>query len=394
MIVATPPMGWNSWNTFASNINEELIYQMADKMVEDGYLEAGYEYLVIDDCWSLKERGTNGRMIPDPDKFPNGMKAVADYVHSKGLKFGMYSCAGVRTCCGFPGSYDYEFLDARTFAEWGVDYLKYDFCNFPESGDCKARYATMSLALRSTGRDIVFAACNWGRQDPGTWMKAIGAHTYRSETDIMDNYQSFTEIFRKQLDKLHLSSQYCFNDLDMLTVGMSGDGYASLGKTCTKEEYRLQFSLWCMVGSPLMMGADLRKLLPEYKELLQNKTLLRINQDAECRPPYIVRRGGVRTPDNENPLHPWKYPANTALVLMRYLTNSEIALMYINLADADGEIHSEFIDFGLSINSQVALNMTDVFTGEQFASVRNCFNPLVKAHDCKLYMCRLKYMDS
>lgn len=146
-----PPMGWNSWNTFGWQINEQLIFEMADLMASQGYREAGYEYLVIDDCWSLRERGKDGRIVPDPEKFPHGMKAVADYVHSKGLKFGMYSCAGVRTCAGYPGSYDHEFVDAQTFADWGVDFLKYDFCNFPQSGNCKARYLTMSMALKATG---------------------------------------------------------------------------------------------------------------------------------------------------------------------------------------------------------------------------------------------------
>ena len=127
MIAQRPPMGWNSWNTFGENISEALIKETADAMVSTGLRDAGYEYLVIDDCWSLKQRGEDGRIVPDPEKFPNGMKAVADYVHSKGLKFGMYSCAGVRTCAGYPGSYDHEFVDAQTFAEWGGDFIKYDY---------------------------------------------------------------------------------------------------------------------------------------------------------------------------------------------------------------------------------------------------------------------------
>ena len=147
MNLLTPPMGWNSWNTFGSNISDALIRETANTMKEKGYLKAGYQYIVIDDCWSLKERDSEGRLVPDPEKFPHGMKDLADYVHSLGFKFGMYSCAGVQTCAGYPSSYDHEFIDARTFAEWGVDYLKYDFCNFPASGDGKNRYATMSLAL-------------------------------------------------------------------------------------------------------------------------------------------------------------------------------------------------------------------------------------------------------
>ena len=179
MIASLPPLGWNSWNTFGEHISDSLIREMADYMVDKGWLAAGYEYLVIDDCWSLRDRDENGLLVPDPAKFPHGMKALADYVHSKGLKFGMYSCAGVMTCASYPSSYDHEFVDARTFASWGVDFLKYDFCNFPESGDCLNRYQTMSMALKASGRDILFSACNWGRYDPWKWMRSRGAHMYR-----------------------------------------------------------------------------------------------------------------------------------------------------------------------------------------------------------------------
>ena len=156
----TPVMGWNSWNTFGSHINEELIMEITDKIVSEGYQQAGYEYVIIDDCWSLKER-VDGKLVADPQLFPHGMKALSDYIHSKGLKFGMYSCAGFKTCAGYPSSYGHEFEDARQFAQWGVDYLKYDFCNFPESGNAKNAYLTMAMALRNSGREIFLAACNW-----------------------------------------------------------------------------------------------------------------------------------------------------------------------------------------------------------------------------------------
>lgn len=388
-IALTPPMGWNSWNTFTWDINEKMICEMADRMVEDGYLEAGYEYLVIDDCWSLRERGKDGRIVPDPEKFPNGMKAVADYVHSKGLKFGMYSCAGVRTCAGYPGSYDHEFVDAQTFADWGVDFLKYDFCNFPQSGNCKARYLTMSMALKATGREILFSACNWGMEEPGEWMRAIGAHMYRSTGDIMDNFVSFTDIVKSQLNKLCMSGNHCFNDMDMLTVGMEGKGNVGLGKVCSYEEYRLQFVLWCLCGVPLMMGADLRSLAPEYRALMLNPALLRINQDAECRPPYIVRRDSVCIPNPDDAQAPWAHPADTAFVLLRHLTDNEFALFYANLSDADAEVHCEMADMGLPVTGGVALDMTDVFSGEHLGPQKDSFNPHIKAHDCRLFLCHL-----
>lgn len=384
-----PPMGWNSWNTFGWQINEQLIFEMADLMASQGYREAGYEYLVIDDCWSLRERGKDGRIVPDPEKFPHGMKAVADYVHSKGLKFGMYSCAGVRTCAGYPGSYDHEFVDAQTFADWGVDFLKYDFCNFPQSGNCKARYLTMSMALKATGREILFSACNWGMEEPGEWMRAIGAHMYRSTGDIMDNFVSFTDIVKSQLKKLCMSGNHCFNDMDMLTVGMEGKGNVGLGKVCSYEEYRLQFVLWCLCGVPLMMGADLRTLAPEYRALMLNPALLRINQDAECRPPYIVRRDSVCIPNPDDAQAPWAHPADTAFVLLRHLTDNEFALFYANLSDADAEVHCEMADMGLPVTGGVALDMTDVFSGEHLGPQKDSFNPHIKAHDCRLFLCHL-----
>lgn len=384
-----PPMGWNSWNTFGWQINEQLIFEMADLMASQGYREAGYEYLVIDDCWSLRERGKDGRIVPDPEKFPHGMKAVADYVHSKGLKFGMYSCAGVRTCAGYPGSYDHEFVDAQTFADWGVDFLKYDFCNFPQSGNCKARYLTMSMALKATGREILFSACNWGMEEPGEWMRAIGAHMYRSTGDIMDNFVSFTDIVKSQLNKLCMSGNHCFNDMDMLTVGMEGKGNVGLGKVCSYEEYRLQFVLWCLCGVPLMMGADLRSLAPEYRALMLNPALLRINQDAECRPPYVVRRDSVCIPNPDDAQAPWAHPADTAFVLLRHLTDNEFALFYANLSDADAEVHCEMADMGLPVTGGVALDMTDVFSGEHLGPQKDSFNPHIKAHDCRLFLCHL-----
>ena len=161
MLAKTPPMGWNSWNTFTKDINEEMIMQMADAMVDTGLLDAGYEYLTIDDCWSEKKRDENGNLVADHVKFPHGMKYVADYVHSKGLKFGMYTCCGVMTCAGYPGSFGHEFEDAKYFAEVGVDLLKYDNCYHP-SMQSQLSYNRMSLALKASGREILFSMCNWG----------------------------------------------------------------------------------------------------------------------------------------------------------------------------------------------------------------------------------------
>lgn len=197
MVKLTPPMGWNSWNTFGENINEKLIMETADKMVEQGLLDCGYEYLVIDDCWSLRKRDEEGRLIADPEKFPHGMKVVADYVHSKGLKFGMYSCAGNLTCAGYPGSFEHEFIDADTFASWGVDFLKYDYCYHSNIIPGKYLYRRMGIALENCGRDILFSACSWGADQTHEWIKETGASMWRSTGDIFDSWESIKDLTKQ-----------------------------------------------------------------------------------------------------------------------------------------------------------------------------------------------------
>ncbi len=392
MTAARPPMGWNSWNTFGEKIDEELILQIADRMVDEGYREAGYQYLIIDDCWALKERDEHGLLVPDPKKFPHGMKAVADYVHGKGLKFGMYSCAGVMTCAGYPSSYDHEFSDAAQFAEWGVDYLKYDFCHFPENADCQNRYHRMSMALKATGRDILFAACNWGKEESWTWMRSIGAHTYRSTGDIFDNFRSFMGIFTSQLEHLCQSGPYCFNDMDMLTVGMYNRGNVAIGKTCTDGEYRIQFSLWCLSGTPLIIGADIREMKPEMKELLLNTDLIRINQDEECRPPCLLGKRSVAVPetDRENSVEPIRMVKDKLYTLLKHLSHQEFVIAFYNLFEEEQEMNCIFADAGLPYESGYGFHMRDIFTGEDLGVKRDYFLARVPGHDCKLYFCRLE----
>lgn len=391
MIAIKPPMGWNSWNTFGKDINDSLIRQIADTMVEKGYLEAGYEYLIIDDCWSLKERDNIGNLVPDPEKFPNGMKSLADYIHSKGLKFGMYSCAGILTCAGYPSSYDHEFQDAALFAEWGIDYLKYDYCNFPKNADCINRYQTMSMALKATGKNILFAACNWGSENSWSWMRSIGAHTYRSTGDIFDNFRSFMGIFQSQLEHLCQSGPYCFNDMDMLTVGMYNQGNVAIGKPCTDSEYRMQFSLWCLAGTPLIMGSDIRNMPPQMEDLLLNKELIAINQDPECRPPYLVGKRSVMVPEeNTNEaVEPLRMVKDKLLTFIKHLSNQEFAIAYYNLHEEEQEMHCIFADVGLPYASGYGFDMTDIFTGEHIGIKRDYHVISVPGHDCRLFRCRL-----
>ena len=385
------PMGWNSWNTFGSNISDQLIRETALSMKQQGYLEAGYKYIVIDDCWSLKERDENGCLVPDPEKFPYGMKALSDYVHSLGFLFGMYSCAGVRTCAGYPSSFDHEFIDAKTFASWGVDYLKYDFCNFPDSADCRNRYATMSMALKASGRDIVFSACNWGMHEPWKWMKSLGAHLYRSTGDIFDNFTSCCDIFKSQLDNFCMSGTDCFNDIDMLTVGMYGKGNVAVGNACGDEEYRTQFALWCMMSAPLMLGGDVRSLNPFCKELVLNPRLLRIDQDIETRPPYVVYRGRViSTGWDEEEKSWWREYPDCGFTLFKHLSGNEFAVGYFNLAPKAGEVPFTFADAGLPYGSNIGLDLTDAVTGEKLGVKRDYYNLTVPGHGCRVLIGRMK----
>ena len=390
MMMQHAPMGWNTWNTFGNNISDDLIISTAKSMKEQGYLDAGYRYVVIDDCWSLKQRDENGRLVADPVKFPRGMKAVADDLHAMGFKFGMYSCAGVLTCAGYPSSYDHEFVDAETFASWGVDYLKYDYCNFPASADCKARYATMSMALKATGRDILFSACNWGQEEPWRWMNAIGAHMYRSTGDIQDNFKSFTEIFKSQLGNFCMSGQSCFNDIDMLTVGMYGKGNVALGQACTDADYRTEFALWCMMSAPLMLGGDIRAMNDFSRELVLNPRLLRINQDPECRPPMVAYRGRVINSgwSDEDQAYWREYP-DTGFTLFKHLSDREFAIGYFNFAPKEGEVPFTFADVGLPYGSGMKLALTDAITGEDLGEQRDYYNLTIPAHDCRVLLARL-----
>lgn len=369
MLVNKPPMGWNSWNTFGEGINEDVIKETADAMVATGLKDAGYEYVVIDDCWSERERGADGRIVVDKNKFPSGMKALADYVHSLGLKFGMYSCAGTRTCAFYPGSFDNEFIDAQTFADWGVDFLKYDYCTFPSKAVGMAHYNRMSMALKATGRDILFSACNWGVENVENWVRSVGAHMYRSTGDIGERFSAIVNIAKSQFDLWRYSAPNCFNDMDMLVCGMDGVGNVGHPGLCGDTEYKTHFALWCMAGSPLMMGSDLRKLRPETLELLTNKDLLRIDADEEHRPPIIMNVLGENTP-----------------VMFKHLSNRQFALAFFNFGDDEGSSDFRPWDIGLTKNTGIGLKLREVFTGETLDYVDDYIIFKLKPHDCKVFI--------
>lgn len=366
MLAQKPPMGWNSWNTFGWSINEQVVRDTADQIVELGLKDCGYEYVVIDDCWSLRKRDGNGKLVADPKKFPSGMKALADYVHSKGLKFGMYSCAGTKTCAGFPGSFDYEFVDAQTFADWGVDFLKYDYCSKPNLANGPFLYNRMSMALKATGREILFSACNWGCDEAEKWIRSMGAHMYRSTGDIYDSYERVKEIAMSQVDKLGYSAPGCYNDIDMLICGMRGVGNVGQKDGCTDAQYRTHFALWCLFQSPLMIGGNLSAMNEFDLNLLKNKELLAINQDEEARPPIMVT-GGNRP------------------VFFKHLSGGEFAIAFVNFTDKACTPRIEFYDIGLTVASGYGFRLRDVFSGEEVGLVKEEFSADCSAYGCRIY---------
>jgi alpha-galactosidase len=375
---ALPALGWNSWNTFSWKIHEKLIQETADAMISTGLRDAGYEYIVIDDCWSLKERDANGRIAADPEKFPGGMKALADYVHGRGLKFGMYSCAGTHTCAGYPGSFDHEFVDAETFASWGVDYLKYDYCYRPAAANGENLYRRMAIALRNCGRPILLSACNWGQDNVHQWIRGSGASSFRSTGDIQDNWQSIKNIFLSQIDKTCYEGTGCHNDMDMLVVGMRGNAentyIAGKDSGCSDLEYSSHFSLWAIMNSPLMIGCDIRNMSDETRTILTNPEILAINQDAECRPPFRVGA--------------WNN--NTDLVcLWRPLAGGDYAYACVNFGDTPREASLQLFDIGLPYASGKAFQAHNCVTHQDEGLHRERFVCGLESRECKVYRMKL-----
>ena len=372
MIKNTPPMGWNSWNTFGGNINEQLIFDTADKMVETGLLELGYEYLVIDDCWSLRERDENGRLVADPKKFPHGMKVVADYVHSKGLKFGMYSCAGNLTCGGYPGSFEHEFIDAKTFAEWGVDFLKYDYCYHSNIIHGKYLYRRMGLALKNCGRDILFSACTWGADNTAEWIRETGANMWRSTGDIVDTWQSVKNLTEHQEAIFPYGGAGSFNDMDMLIVGMYGKGNVGIDGL-NDTQYKTHFSIWAMLGSPLMIGCDVRNMNKETLDILSNKELIKINQDADCRQVFKLSL----------------FEGSNLKAYARTLENGDIAVGFFNLTDKRVTVKFLLDELGLPESTGKTLEMHDVWSGETITVKNGTLVKGLEAFDSLVYRCKV-----
>ena len=267
-IAPTPPMGWNSWNTFESRISESLIEQTADAMIANGMRDAGYVYVNLDDTWSAKERDADGDLVADPVKFPHGMKALGDYLHARGFKFGIYNCAGSLTCAGYPGGRGHEFQDARRYASWGVDYLKEDWC-YTGTANAPETYRIMRDALRGAGRPVVLSLCEWGQSRPWLWAGPV-AELWRTTEDIYPSFERVKQILDLQVGLAGYAGPGHWNDPDMLEVGNG---------SLTPAESRAHFSLWCMLAAPLIAGNDVRNMAPGVRDVLTNREVIALDQD-------------------------------------------------------------------------------------------------------------------
>jgi hypothetical protein len=286
-LARTPPMGFNDWNAFGCNVSESLIKDTALAIHTNGLEDAGYQYVNIDDCWMTRTRDANGHLVPDPVKFPSGIKGTADYVHSLGLKLGIYEDAGTATCAGYPGSYGHETVDAQDFADWGVDYLKYDNCNtVPGTADTQPqfidRYSRMRDALKATGRPIVYSLCEWGVQNPWEWGANVG-HLWRTTGDISDNWSSMLGIVKQNAPLDGFAGPGHWNDPDMLEIGNGG---------MTDIEYRSHFSLWSIMAAPLLIGSDLRDASDATLAILSNREVIAVDQDPQGRQGRVVENSG------------------------------------------------------------------------------------------------------
>jgi alpha-galactosidase len=369
-LALTPPMGWNSWNTFASKIDERLIRETADVMAANGMRDAGYQYIVIDDCWSAKERDAAGNLVADPQKFPSGMKALGDYLHSKGFKFGIYNCAGTQTCGGYPGGWGHEFQDALSYASWGVDYLKYDWCNHG-TANAKDAYTRMRDGLHAAKRPIILSLCEWGESKPWEWAKDVG-HLWRTTGDIMASYDATQRWERgwKNILDLQVSlvqphtgqgdgiGQYAgpghWNDPDMLEVGREG---------LTLAESRAHFSMWCMIAAPLMAGNDVRHMTPEILAILTDKDVIAVDQDA------LGKEG-------------WRFRAEpTREIWVKELSGGEWAVALLNTSASAADLSINFPDMWV-LGGKFAIR--DLWDKKDAGTTDQVFTKHLASHDVAL----------
>ena len=363
-LARTPPMGWNSWNAFELKIDEALIRSTADAIASNGMKSAGYEYVIVDAGWKANRRDADGRLVADPQKFPSGMKALADYVHSKGLKFGIYTDAGSEDCVSnAPGSKDFEDKDANSFAEWGVDYVKEDWCN-TNGQDAKEAYRKMSLAILATGRPMVFSMCEWGDNKPWIWGASV-AHLWRSTGDSKDCWDCGRSTMNKPggyprgwvliLDAQPPLAAYAgpghWNDPDLLQVGHPG---------LTVEESRAQLSLWTILAAPLISTNDLRSMSPEIREILTNPEVIAVDQDSGGTEGTRVRVTGKRE------------------VWMRPLADGNRAVVLFNRSKSTRTVRVRWTDIGRKQTDELPLR--DLWNHQNLGVLKGGYSVLVPAH--------------
>jgi len=379
-IAKTPPMGWNSWNCFRANINESKIREMANAMVNSGMKEAGYQYVIIDDGWATKQRDSTGHIIADATKFPHGIKALADYIHSKGLKFGIYSSPGCYTCQKLMGSIGHEQMDANDYASWGVDYLKYDWCNFPSIEkealktpipECRAAFELMGNCLKKTGRPIVYSVndeCDKGTNDGALpWVKRI-ANMHRTGDDIKNNWDRMLYCLDLTADLWEYAAPGYWNDPDMLEVG--NDSKEALWNhisplTMTLQEYKTHFIMWCMVAAPLIAGNDLRSMKPEIREILTNKALIAIDQDPLGKQGRRVRK--------KDELEVW----------MKELSGGSVAVALFNRSSNPVSMTVHWKELGIHGTRTVS----DLWMHTKLGNYKNSFTAVqIKSHEARILL--------
>ena len=360
-LARTPPMGFNNWNTTgcSGTFNEAMVKGVADKFVSTGLKTVGYQYVNIDDCWAEPNRDNNGNLVPNHTRFPNGIRAVADYVHAKGLKFGIYTSAGTKTCNGtggFPGGLNHEQQDANLFASWGVDYLKYDNCN-NQGIDAQTRYKKMRDALKATGRPIVYSICEWGRTGPPRvweWGADVG-NLWRTTGDISDNWSSMISRVHSNQGLAQFAGPGHWNDPDMLEVGNGG---------MTDTEYRTHFSLWAVMAAPLLIGSDIRNASTATLNILKNTDVIAVDQDPLGKQGTVVKSAGG------------------LVVYTRQLANGDRAVALLNESGATATVSTTATEVGIGGSSSYTLK--DLWS-KASRSTTGAISASVPSHGMVLY---------
>lgn len=380
-LAMTPPMGWNSWNAFGKDVTEQVIRETADSFVTSGLKDAGFTYVVIDDIWQ-GGRDSAGMLYPDVKRFPSGIKALADYVHSKGLKFGIYSDAGDSTCGRMPGSYGHEEKDAKLFAGWGVDFLKYDYCYCGKDvgstqsnyKDAMNRYKRMGDALKATGRPILFSICEWGDRSPWIWGREVGGQMWRMGSDVYDIWDSprsdqdpvgILGAIDGSANLRRFAGPGGWNDPDMLIIGLKNTGNIR-GGGCNDIEYRTQMSMWCIMAAPLMIGSDVRHMAEATRTILLNKDIIAIDQDTLGKQGYrVMRKDGWEV---------WK----------KQLTGDRVAIAFLNRYSTGTSATAPFKN--IELDSTATYSVYDVWKHAPVADASGKISSSMQPHETQVYL--------